>query len=126
MNFNHAMVYVKDMRRSLEFYAGTLGLEPIEVYPDASYARLKSPTGASTIALHKARDPRQVGSRGLRLYFETKNLDEVCRRLAKHGVKFTQPPADMPWGWRHAYLEDPDGHEVSLYWAGRKRLRPTR
>jgi hypothetical protein len=29
----------------------------------------------------------------------------------------------MPWGWTHAYLNDPDGHEVSLYWAGVKRLR---
>ena len=26
-------------------------------------------------------------------------------------------PKDMPWGWRHAYLNDPDGHEISLYWA---------
>jgi hypothetical protein len=26
----------------------------------------------------------------------------------------------MPWGWRHAYLNDPDGHEISLYWAGEK------
>jgi hypothetical protein len=31
----------------------------------------------------------------------------------------------MPWGWRHAYLDDPDGHEVSLYWAGRKRFQKT-
>jgi hypothetical protein len=29
----------------------------------------------------------------------------------------------MPWGWKHAYLDDPDGHEVSLYWAGAKRLK---
>jgi hypothetical protein len=29
----------------------------------------------------------------------------------------------MPWGWKHAYLDDPDGHELSLYWAGKKRLQ---
>jgi hypothetical protein len=31
----------------------------------------------------------------------------------------------MPWGWRHAYLRDPDGHEVSLYWAGKARFKKT-
>jgi len=29
----------------------------------------------------------------------------------------------MEWGWRHAYLNDPDGHEVSLYWAGEMRWK---
>lgn len=27
--------------------------------------------------------------------------------------------------WRHAYLAEPDGHELSLYWAGDKRLKGT-
>jgi len=27
----------------------------------------------------------------------------------------------MPWGSKHAYLNDPDGHEVSLSFAGAKR-----
>ena len=31
----------------------------------------------------------------------------------------------MPWGWRHAYLDDPDGHEISLYWAGPNRMAKT-
>jgi hypothetical protein len=31
----------------------------------------------------------------------------------------------MPWGWKHAYVNDPDGHEVSLYWAGAKRFQKT-
>ena len=37
----------------------------------------------------------------------------------------TQLPRMMPWGWRHAYLNDPDGHEISLYWAGENRMRKT-
>ena len=31
----------------------------------------------------------------------------------------------MPWGWRHAYLNDPDGHEISLCWAGENRMKKT-
>jgi hypothetical protein len=37
----------------------------------------------------------------------------------------TQLPRMMPWGWRHAYLNDPDGHEISLYWAGENRMKKT-
>ena len=40
------------------------------------------------------------------------------------GVELDQKPADMPWGWRHAYLRDPDGHRLSLYRAGADRLGP--
>jgi hypothetical protein len=34
-------------------------------------------------------------------------------------------PQDMPWGWRHAYLKDPDGHPLSLYRAGASRTLGT-
>ena len=62
---------------------------------------------------------------GVRLYFETTDLDDVCAALEASGTVLTQPPKMMPWGWRHAYVDDPDGHEISLYWAGRKRFRKT-
>ena len=97
----------------------------IETYPGA-YARLRSPHGESTIALHLAEpghEPARNG--GMRLYFEVKELDKFCQALETAGVKLSQPPKVMPWGWRHAYLDDPDGNEVSLYWAGMKRLRKT-
>jgi hydroxymethylpyrimidine/phosphomethylpyrimidine kinase len=71
----------------------------------------------------------KTATEGLRLYFEigpaARDLDACCRALARKGVKFMQMPREMPWGWRHAYLRDPDGHEISLYRAGRARLRRT-
>jgi hydroxymethylpyrimidine/phosphomethylpyrimidine kinase len=66
-----------------------------------------------------------ASTEGVRLYFEVKALDALCNALEKRGVKFDQMPRDMPWGWRHAYLHDPDGHEVSLYWAGTARFART-
>ncbi len=124
--FNHAMIYTADVDRALGFYRDLLGFEIIEVYPKV-YARLKSPRGTASIALHlleqgQTLDPKREG---MRLYFEVEKLDAFCKKLEAAGVKLKQPPKDMPWGWRHAYLDDPDGHEVSLYWAGAKRFRPT-
>jgi hypothetical protein len=64
-------------------------------------------------------------SDGVRLYFEVRELDDFCRNLQQKGFHITQLPRMMPWGWRHAYLNDPDGHEISLYWAGENRMKKT-
>lgn len=125
MNFNHAMVYVSDVGRAIEFYSGRLGLVIIEGAAKYGYARLKCPQGQGTIALHQAEEGQTTASEGIRLYFEVQDLDNFCQTLASAGTTFKQMPQDMPWGWRHAYLNDPDDHEVSLYWAGEKRLQAT-
>lgn len=126
LEFNHAMIYTSKLPRALEFYRTVLGFQVVDMYPGA-YARMKSPSGRTTIALHGL-DKGQVmetATEGLRLYFEVEALDAFCKRLQAQGVRFDQMPKDMPWGWKHAYLRDPDGHQISLYWAGRARLRKT-
>ena len=126
VEFNHAMVYTTRLAGALKFYRDALGFEVVDSHAGA-YARLKSPAGTATIALH-AVEPGQVitpKAEGVRLYFEVKGLDAFCKALARKGVKFDQMPKDMPWGWRHAYLRDPDGHEISLYWAGEARFGKT-
>ena len=126
LTLNHAMIYVREMSRALEFYAGKLGFRLIEQFGDG-YARLRSPAGSTTIALHKLGEGVHTAeSPGIRLYFETQQLDAFCRKLASSGVYIKKMPQQMPWGWRHAYLDDPDGHEISLYWAGAKRLRKSK
>ncbi len=124
LSLNHVMVYVRDVPRALEFYEAKLGFRRIESYGDG-YARLESPGGGTTMALHRAEPERDRGSDGIRLYFEVDDLEAFCERLAARGVAFLEPPKQMPWGWRHAYLEDPDGHEISIYRAGAARFRPT-
>lgn len=126
VEFNHAMIYTARFPESLAFYNEVLGFEVVDSYPGV-YARLKSPTGGTTMALHSLDSGQQMNAstEGVRLYFEVKALDALCNALEKRGVKFDQMPRDMPWGWRHAYLHDPDGHEVSLYWAGTARFART-
>jgi lactoylglutathione lyase len=130
LSFNHAMVYVNDVERALEFYRDQLGFRLIEDFRhggQAVYARLRPPRGTSTLALHMVERGKSLPPEdGIRLYFEVKDLEKFCSALAADGVKFSQMPKTMPWGWKHAYLNDPDGHEVSLYWPGAKRFRKTR
>ena len=126
LSFNHAMIYLKDVGRGIEFYRDWLGFKLIEDYRHEGksvYARMRAPGGDGTIALHQAGPGASVASDGVRLYFEVRELDDFCQSLRKRGFVFTQQPQMMPWGWRHAYLNDPEGHEISLYWAGEQRMQ---
>jgi len=128
LTFNHAMIYVKDVERGMNFYRDWLGFKLIEDFRYEGkpvYARLRAPGGDGTIALHLAGPGASVASEGVRLYFEIRDVDSFCRNLQKRGFYMTQLPRMMPWGWRHAYLNDPDGHEISLYWAGDLRMKKT-
>ena len=130
LDFNHAMIYTRDLSVSLKFYSNLLGFKIVEVFEWQKrpvYARLRAPRGAGTIALHlPAPGETLPAGDGMRLYFEVRDLARFCARLEAAGVQLTKPPKLMPWGWMHAYLDDPDGHEISLYWAGAKRFRKTK
>ncbi len=128
LSFNHAMVYAKDVPRALDFYRDLLGFKLVDEFRyegQPIYARLRAPGGDGTIALHQAGPGTSLASEGVRLYFEIRELDEFCRKLQAKNFYITQLPRMMPWGWRHAYLNDPDGHEISLYWAGENRMKKT-
>ena len=130
VDFNHAMLYARDVAASLTFYVDHLGFKLVETFEWQKrpvYARLKAPRGTGTLALHMPEPGKSVPpSDGVRLYFEVKELDQFCKQLEAVGVVIKKPPKKMPWGWMHAYLDDPDGHEVSLYWAGAKRFRKSK
>jgi catechol 2,3-dioxygenase-like lactoylglutathione lyase family enzyme len=128
LTFNHAMIYSRNVQRGIDFYRHLLGFKLIEDFRHegkAIYARLRAPGGDGTIALHQAAPGGSIASDGVRLYMEIQELDDFCRKLQQKGFYITQLPKMMPWGWRHAYLNDPDGHEISIYWAGENRMKKT-
>jgi tRNA (Thr-GGU) A37 N-methylase/predicted enzyme related to lactoylglutathione lyase len=120
MEMNQVTAQVTDLERAERFYTG-LGLTPI--VRTADYVRFECPEGGSTFSLERA--DAEAGSHGLTVYFEFgHDLDEVCSRLAEEGVAFDQPSQDMPWLWREARLEDPDGNRLCLFSAGHNRRYP--
>ena len=128
LTFNHAMIYSRDVRKALAFYRDFLGFKLVDEFLHDGillYARLRAPGADGTIALHLAGPGIPITSEGVRLYFEIRDLDGFCRRLQAKGLYIPQGPRVMPWGWRHVYINDPDGHEISLYWAGEMRMQKT-
>jgi catechol 2,3-dioxygenase-like lactoylglutathione lyase family enzyme len=117
VDFYHALLYVADVPRSVDYF-DRLGLEP--VVEREGYARLRCPGGVGTLALH-ANGERSAQVPDVRLYLETPELDRYCAAARARGIDFVRPPQTMPWGWRHAYLVDPDGHELCVFTAGPQR-----
>lgn len=127
LEFNHVMLYARDVAASIHFYVDVLGFKPIDdsrYGGDPVYARARSPRGKTTLAIHQVEPGKSLPDyEGVRLYFEIRNLKAFCKKLEAAGVKLDEQPQMMPWGWTHAYLRDPDGHQLSLFWAGAKRLK---
>ncbi|MBV9087859.1 MAG: VOC family protein [Acidobacteriaceae bacterium] len=77
LSFNHAMVYAKDVQRSLSFYHDLLGFKLVDEFRHEGkpvYARLRAPGGDGTIALHQAGPGTLLASDGVRLYFEIREV----------------------------------------------------
>ncbi|WP_341900452.1 VOC family protein [Fluviicola taffensis] len=119
MNLNQITVPSLDIEKSIVFYQ-TLGLKLI-VKSD-HYARFECPDGTSTFSVHLAEE-LPTGA-GISVYFECDNLDERVDALLQKGIVFDELPKDQSWLWREAYLKDPDGNQLILFFAGENRLNP--
>lgn len=119
MNLNQITVPSLDIPNSIIFYK-KLGLELI-VHTSDDYARFVCLDGKSTFSIQKV---NVVPKSEIKIYFETKELDEKVSRLIADGIVIDKLPENKPWLWREAYLKDPDGNQIILYFAGDNRLNP--
>ena len=46
------------------------------------------------------------------------------KELEAVGYVFDSPPVEQEWLWKEAYLKDPDGNLICLYYAGENRINP--
>lgn len=120
MNLNQVTIYTNKFAESLEFYKN-LGLKII-VDSSPRYVRFECPGGDSTLSLHETSDTSDCSN--IVLYFECENLDDEFKRLKNLGLTFDQEPTDQTWLWREAYLKDPTGNKICLFYAGENRKNP--
>ncbi len=113
MNFNHAVVWVRNLPASHAFYTQLFGNSARTIVMVDHYARLAFTTGNS-LSLHASptHSAPQVSANAL--YFEC-DVDAEFARLSGLGVRFLQAPALQVWNWREAHLSDPDGHSLILF-----------
>ena len=115
------LIFVGDIRKSLDFYQGILGLEKTQEIetPFGTSHRLRY--GTSVV---KLMDPKQVppaGPIGLEkqlgircLSFVIRDLSRVCTVLREKRVEFTMPETQVLPDTRIAMVKDPDGNIIEF------------
>jgi|SRR2546429_4105708 len=117
---DYVMVYVSDMKRSVQFYRDKLGL-PLK-FESEHWTEFQ--TGRTTLALHGgAKLPRvpkgdvaEISDAGTcTIGFTVEDLGETFEQLKGKGVTFMLPPTVREGeGIKLAVFTDPDGLAISL------------
>jgi catechol 2,3-dioxygenase-like lactoylglutathione lyase family enzyme len=116
---NQVTLPALNIPESVSFYL-KLGLK--QIVDSEHYARFECPDGDATFSIHLA-DASETGG-GAAIYFEHEDLNTLCDRLKNDGLEFSQMPTDQSWLWREAWLDDPAGNTICLFWAGENRKYP--
>jgi catechol 2,3-dioxygenase-like lactoylglutathione lyase family enzyme len=107
----HAIVYVSDMDRAIDFYSNTLGLKLTNRFEN-HFATVEVGRLVLAIHPHTSRTPAP-GTKGcvtLGLVVD-QPIDTVLARLAQRGVRTTGRSETA----RFADIEDPDGNVITLW-----------
>ena len=131
MFFEGLTLTVDDVGRSIEFYAGKLGLT-VERNASPAFALIRAGgVESGTIGLLCFDEARKAGSdessprqkRAVHVEFSTDDLDALFEELKARGVTFIEPPHDEPWE-RSMTALDPDGYSVEFAQGRRGRNAP--
>ena len=98
-------IYVRDMRRSLEFYCDVLGFS--NVFTNGSpvcFALLQR----DAACVHLSLRPEHAGT--CHAHIMLSDLDSFYDGLVSAGATVRQPPMAQEWGLRDIVAADPDGN----------------
>jgi catechol-2,3-dioxygenase len=139
---NHAVLYVRDVARSVAFYADALGFRTVMSFPGAAFLQASGSTNDHDLGLFEVGQgagPSLAGKSSVGLYhlaWEVDTLDELDRirgRLAELGALVGASDHSTT---KALYGRDPDGLEFEVSWlvpadllteevaAGRASIRP--
>lgn len=110
LGLSHLFMVVSDLERARTFYADEVGLELL--LDEGEYLRWG--LGSITIGMEQAKNG-PVGAPGVEFELRVDDVDATYAAMIARGVWFRGPPADMPWGARHAFFSDPDGYAWSIW-----------
>lgn len=102
---------VSDLKKAVEFYEETLGLE--KKYEYSSYAGFEC-GGVEIGLIPKLKQAERVSPVSPSVESMVDDVDKVYKYLKDKGVRFTKELHDEPWGGRQATFTDPDGNILEI------------
>src|SRR5215467_4728595 len=104
------ILLVSNMKKSIEFYKDVLGMEVKQQAEDW----VEFSKQGTVLALHPTKKKKKLTKNiNMLIGFDVSELESVCSNLEKKNVKFHKKVTNEAFG-RHAIIEDPDGHLISL------------
>lgn len=121
MKLGYTILYVDDVRRSVDFYTRAFGLAVKFVHEGGDFGELD--TGGTSLAFSSRQLMTQLGKNPARadarapcfeIALTTDDVPAAVERAVAAGAELIQRPEVMPWGQTVAYVADPDGFLVEL------------
>ncbi|MEH6631345.1 MAG: VOC family protein [Halopseudomonas aestusnigri] len=121
MQLTYTILYVENVRKTLEFYVEAFGLEQKMLHESGDYGELD--TGSTTLSFSSLALMEQIGKnptkpiRGkpsFEIAFTTHNVPQALDKALEAGATLVQSAEDMPWGQTTAYVTDLNGFLVEL------------
>ncbi len=124
MRFGYVIIYVDDVRATLDFYQRAFGFPTRFVSDEAEFGELE--TGATALAFCRhdlarsglpadyrplAGDPQPAG---IEIAFIFDDVGIAWERALREGATAISNPAHKPWGQIVAYVRTPEGTLVEL------------
>jgi catechol 2,3-dioxygenase-like lactoylglutathione lyase family enzyme len=101
---------VLNMKASVRFYRGVLGMEVLYGGEDAPFSSLRAKDAECPIL--NLEQGRSVPGWG-RMIFYVADVDAFWEHLRGKGLQ-PESPRDASWGEPYFHMPDPDGHELSF------------
>lgn len=119
---NHAVLFVSDLQRALDFYLGVFGFEVIATEPRANAAFLRAPGSSNhhdlgLFGLGAAATPKRRGSVGLyHLAWQVDTIDDLVAARADLMAAGALTGESSHGATKSLYGVDPDGNEFEIMW----------
>lgn len=121
---NHAVMYVRDARRSQQFYTDVLGFSTVIDHPNAAYVFMRAPKSLNHhdiafFSIGPDKIASQAGKSTVGMYhiaWEVKtlvDLEDVRVKLQAAGALVGQSDHGVN---KSLYAQDPDGLEFEVMW----------
>ena len=117
--FTSAVLFVKDIKASRDFYEGLLGQKVLadhgpNVGFEGGFAIWEAAHAGQIVHGKPVQTEGPLGRDNLEIYFENSEMEKAAALLKEAGVSFVHEMVEQPWGQRVLRVYDPDGHIVEV------------